>query len=103
MSAQQIWAFVLTNGQPSQSALLDAQANTQALLANPSGWQTVLEPPYTAADLLKLIAAVYFGKRRITTQGDGHAHVEFDAIDGSHVAVSGEVTACERTSVTHTP
>ena len=99
MSAQSIWNFTLDNGYPSQAALIEAQADTEALLLSPSDLDAVIEAPYTVADFLRLLAAVAAGKTRITNQGNGHTHVEFDSLDGAHLRVAAEVAECERTVV----
>lgn len=102
MSAQSIWNFTLDNGYPSQAALIEAQADTEALLLSPSDLDAVIETPHTAADLLRLLAAVAAGKTRITSQGSA-THVEFDSVDGTAIRVAAETIDCERTALVLTP
>jgi hypothetical protein len=103
MSASSIWSFTLDNGYPSQAGLIEAQANSEALLLSPSDLDAVIETPYTAAQLFRLLAAVAAGKTRITNQGTGHEHVEFDSVDGAATRVAADMTDCERTVVVVTP
>lgn len=102
-SAGQVWNYVLANGMTAQATLIDIQTNLQLLLAKPIGWDTVLETAFTAADLLRIIAAVAAGKTTISDEGNGNAHVEFTTVDETQVIVSAEMEGSERASVTITP
>ncbi len=102
-TAAQIWNYVLSNGKTAGQNLVENNTMLLALTANPGGWGQVLEGTYTAADLLRIIAAVAAGQSRITNLGGGNAHVEFDAVDASEVRVAAEMTGSERTSLTLTP
>ena len=54
---------------------------------------------YTAADLLRICAAVLAGRSRITSLGNGRAHVEFDAVGGADLRVAAEMNCSERQAV----
>jgi hypothetical protein len=95
-SASQIWAYVLSNGKSAGQNLVE---NNTMLLALTGA----VEGSYTMFDILKILAAVAAGKTRITDLGSGNAHVEFDHIDESGVAVEAEMSGSERTDVTLTP
>jgi hypothetical protein len=95
-SAAQVWAYVLSNGKSAGQNLVEV--NT--MLATLTG---AVEGSYTMFDILKILAAVAAGKTRITPQGGDRAHVEFDHIDESGVAVAAEMDGSERTDMTLTP
>lgn len=93
-TAAQIWAYVLPwNGLPAGQTL----AEIHAALTGP------IEGAFAFPDLLKIIAAVAAGNTRIVNNGDGTAHVEFDAAGGTDLRVAAEMTGSERTGVTLTP
>lgn len=89
----QIWTHTLPNGQSARAAL----AQAADLLLQP------VQGAFTMVDVLRILAAVAAGKTRIVDNGDGTAHVEFDAIDESGLVVEAEMTGSERTAVTLTP
>lgn len=95
-SASQIWAYVLSNGKSAGQNLVENNAMLLALTG-------AIDGTYTMTDILKILAAVAAGKTRITNLGSGNAHVEFDHIDESGVAVAAEMTGSVRSDVTLTP
>jgi hypothetical protein len=95
-TAAEIWQYTLSNGKSAGQNLVE---NNTMLLALTGA----VEGSYTMFDILKILAAVAAGKTRITDLGSGNAHVEFDHIDESGVAVEAEMTGSERTDVTLTP
>ena len=62
-------------------------------------WGAAIEGSYTAADLLRICAAVLAGRSRITSLGNGRAHVEFDAVGGADLRVAAEMNGSERQAV----
>lgn len=95
-TAAQIWNYVLSNGKSAGQNLVENNTMLAALTG-------AIEGTYTAADLLRIIAAVAAGKTRITDLGGGAAHVEFDAAGGTDLRVAAEMTGSERTGMDLTP
>lgn len=95
-TAAQIWAYVLSNGKSAGQNLVEVNTMLTTLTGN-------VEGSFTMFDILKILAAVAAGKTRITPQGSDRAHVEFDHIDESGVAVAAEMNGSERTDVALTP
>lgn len=66
-------------------------------------WNYEVEPGYTAADLLRICAAVLAGRTTITNHGGGAATVEFRSITDDHVVLSVEMLNSERVTTTANP
>lgn len=92
-TAAQIWNFLLPNGKTAGANL--AEINN-VLTGN-------IESGFDFTEALRILLAVAAGKTRITNNGDGTAHVEFDAAGGTDLRVAAEMTGSERTDVTITP
>lgn len=92
-TAAQIWAYVLPNGKSAGVNL--AEINNVLTGA--------VEGTFDFTESLRILLAVAAGKTRITDNGNGTAHVEFDAAGGADLRVAAEMTGSERTGVTLTP
>lgn len=101
-SAAQVWAYVLSNGKTAGQNLVEINAGIATLLAR-NCFDEQIQGTFTAADVLRILAAVAAGESRITALGSGAANVQFDAIDGSGVVVDADMQGSERTGVTLTP
>lgn len=101
-SAAAIWAYVLSNGKSAGQNVVEINAGIEALLAR-NCFDEQIQGTYTAADVLRILAAVAAGKTTIAASGGGAAHVEFQAIDDSGVTVAAEMAGSERADVTLTP
>lgn len=101
-SAAQVWAYVLSNGKTAGQNLVEINAGITALLAR-NCFDEQIQGSFTAADVLRILAAVAAGQTRITSHGGGAATVQFDAIDGSGLVVDASMQGSERTGVTLTP
>lgn len=66
-------------------------------------WTVVLDGTYTAADIMRILAAVAAGTSTIVDLGGGAATVTFNGIDGSPAVVEADMTNSERTTVTLDP
>lgn len=102
-SAAQIWAYVLPNGKTAGQNLSEVNDGIAALLAMPSCLETQIEGLFTAADILRILAAVAAGKTTIAGGGGGAAQVAFRAIDDSRTAVDASMQGSERIDVTIDP
>jgi len=71
--------------------------NDAGSASNP--WTEVIEAGYTAAEILKLIAAYAVGKTVIVDNGGGNADVTFKGIDGLTNRIVAEVQDSERIGV----
>ncbi len=63
-------------------------------------WTEVIESGYTAAQILRILAAVAAGKTSITDNGNDTATVEFTGLDGVTVRVEAAMVESERATVT---
>jgi len=75
-------------------------AGTMGEKVNSGSWTEVIESGYTAAEVMRILAAVAAGKTVITDLGGGDATVEFTGIDGTTVRIEADMTGSERTAVT---
>jgi len=66
-------------------------------------WTSELETGYTAADIMRILAAVAAGKDTVVKTGSGSATVTFRSIDDSADRVVGQMSASRRVAVTLTP
>jgi hypothetical protein len=66
-------------------------------------WAFPVEGSLTAAELLRLMAAVLAGKTTITDLGNGTGSVKFKAVNGTADRVEATMTGSTRTNVTLTP
>lgn len=98
--AAAVWGYMLSNGKTAGQNVVEIRALLDTL--TPGFWDFVIEGPYTAADLLRVIAAVQAGKTTITPLGAGAATVEFRAVDDSEVRVTADMDGSERTDVSIT-
>ena len=72
--------------------------NDAGSASNP--WTEVIESGYTAAEILRLLAAVSFGKSTITDLGGGNATVTFRDIADTKDRIEAGMTGSERTTIT---
>jgi hypothetical protein len=72
--------------------------NDAGSASNP--WTEVIESGFTAAEILRLLAAVAAGRTAITDNGDETAIVEFTGLDGATVRVQADMEGSERVTVT---
>jgi len=89
----------------SASAAGNNDAGTMGEKLNDAGsgsnpWTEVIESGYTAAEILRVLAAVAAGKTTITDLGGGAATVTFVGIDGATDRVVADMTGSERATVT---
>lgn len=101
-SAAAVWAYVLSNGKSAGQNLVEVNAGIEALLAR-NCFDEQIQGSYTAADVLRILAAVAAGKTLITALGGGAATVAFSAIDDSVTTVEASMQGSERVAVTLTP
>lgn len=94
--AQAVWTATASgfNGVGSMGEKL----NDAGSASNP--WTEVIESGYTAAEILRLLAAVSFGRSTITDLGGGNATVVFKSIDGTQDRIEADMTGSERTTIT---
>lgn len=97
-SAADVWSYVLANGKTAEQNMVENNTMLSMLLAG-GAWGAAIEGSYTAADLLRICAAVLAGRSRITSLGNGRAHVEFDAVGGADLRVAAEMNGSERQAV----
>jgi hypothetical protein len=102
-SAAQVWAYVLSNGKTAGENLVEVNEGIAALLAMPHCLETPIAGIFTAADVLRILAAVAAGTSSIQALGGGAARVTFDGIDGTADMVDADMQGSERTSVTIDP
>lgn len=94
--AQEVWQAQA--GSYNATGTMGEKLNDAGSVANP--WTEVIESGYTAAEILRLLAAYAAGKTTITDLGGGSATVQFIGLDGATVRIEGDMDGSERTSVT---
>jgi hypothetical protein len=72
--------------------------NDAGSASNP--WTEVIESGYTAGEILRLLAAVSFGKSNIIDLGGGSATVQFRDIADTKDRIEASMVGSERTSIT---
>lgn len=101
-SAAAVWAYVLSNGKSAGQNVVEINAGITALLAR-NCFDEQIQGSFTAADVLRILAAVAAGKTSITALGGNAATVAFRAIDDSGTTVEADMQGSERVDVTLTP
>jgi len=102
-SAAAVWAYVLPNGKSAGQNIVEINAGISALLAMPSCLETNIEGGFTAADILRVLAAVAAGKTTITAGGGGAAQVQFRSIDDTREVIDASMQGSERIDLTIDP
>lgn len=99
-----IWGYVLSNGKTAGANLVENNTMLLALTSGGAGgWSTLIEGPYSAADILRILAAVAAGKTTITPTLPDEATVTFRAIDDSELRVTAAMDHSVRAGVTINP
>jgi hypothetical protein len=70
---------------------------------NSSSWNEVIESGYTAAEVMRILAAVAVGKTTITDLGGGNATVAFRDQADTKNRILADMTGSERTDITLDP
>ena len=94
--AQEVWQAQAASYNTAGS--MGEKLNDAGSGANP--WTEVIESGYTAAEILRILAAVAGGKTTIDDLGGGNATVQFIGLDGITVRIEGNMGGSERTLVT---
>lgn len=100
--AAAIWSYTLSNGKTAEQTLVENNEMLAALTAAPT-LDTAIEGGYSAADLLRIIAAVAAGKTSIDSVAPGTATVDFRDVNDSETRVSADMEGSERINVTINP
>jgi hypothetical protein len=83
-----------------QTLLIQSAASTVVNLSGINDpWDSVIESGYTAAEILKVLAAFVAGKTAITSLGNGDATVIFRNLADTKNRIEADMTGSERTSV----
>lgn len=96
---QAVWAAIAaSNNLP---GTMGEKLNDAGSASNP--WTEVIESGYTAAEILRILAAVAAGKTTINDLGGGLAEVVFRDLGDTKNRVSADMTGSQRTDVTTDP
>ena len=94
-----VWSALATAN--NDAGTMGELLNNAGAGANP--WTVTLEGSYTAADILRILAAVAAGTTTIVDLGGGDATVTFKGLDGSTDRVVADMTDSERVTMTLDP
>jgi hypothetical protein len=94
--AQAVWAATAAGF--NTAGTMGEKLNDAGSASNP--WTEVIESGYTAAEILRLLAAVSFGKTNIVDNGGGSATVTFRDLADTKDRVDADMVGSERQTVT---
>lgn len=86
----------ITSGLPDFNAAVGLTASA----VSSAVWSEVIEAGYSSSELLKLLAAVSFGKTNIVDNGGGSATVTFRDIADTKDRIDADMIGSERSTVT---
>ena len=92
-----VWGALATLN--NESGTMGEKLNDAGSASNP--WTEVIESGYTAAEILRIIAAYAAGKTTIVDNGDGTATVSFVGLDGTTDRIVADMDGSERSSITY--